>query len=218
MAYQEEFYVKRVLEAKIINVGTRNNPKKGWTFLTEWADYPDPNWEPEENFIGTKWALQTFWRRAELRGRDPKRLRLFKMGEIISLPNEAPKEKPGPGRSSVGLILGTRVFALWPETCYYQSAVVQRRIEDEYEVRFDEDDVKFIVALEHMRPCAEIQEGDTVILKADSARISAVKEDGTLRIKKRIGIDDIRISAWSIEDEWGDRKLAHEDIDCADDV
>ncbi|KAJ7660561.1 hypothetical protein B0H17DRAFT_1144932 [Mycena rosella] len=211
----EEFYVQRVLEAKVINTGSRNKPKKD---RFEWK------WEPEENFTGAKWALKTFWRRVDskLGGRDYKDLRKFKVDERINLPRErgpVSKQKPGPGRSSAGLIKGTRVFALWPPTQHYYSAVVQRRIahSEQYVVQWDEDNSSFALPLKHMRPCAELREEDTIILKSDVVQITRINPDGTFMVNERLDIGDIIISAWNVEDEWEDRKLAHEDIACAED-
>ncbi|KAJ7472038.1 hypothetical protein FB451DRAFT_1251729 [Mycena latifolia] len=114
---EERFYVSKIVGAKVVDKGSRQKHKKCWTYLTEWDGYPDPTWEPEENFMGLKCAIKTFWRRASPKDRNPKDLSKFRTGEVIYLPQVvARKQKPGPGRSSAGLIKGTKVFALWPDT------------------------------------------------------------------------------------------------------
>ncbi|KAJ7082903.1 hypothetical protein B0H15DRAFT_851922 [Mycena belliarum] len=141
----------------------------------------------------------------------------FTEGEIIQLPQaSARKQKPGPGRSSTGLITGTRVFALWSENQHYFSAVVQRRENDRYWVRFDEDDSEALVPLAHMRLCAKLEAGDTIILKSDTVQISKIMTDGSLAIEENLTVNDIIISAWIIDAQWEDRKLTHEEINCAD--
>ncbi|KAJ6509756.1 hypothetical protein DFH09DRAFT_1100692 [Mycena vulgaris] len=175
-------------------------------------------WEPEENFLGTKWALKAFWKRAKLDGRNYKHLKQFKMHEVIQPAEkavQASNRKPGPGRSSAGLVTGTRVFALWHENNHYYSAVVQRRKGNKYVVQFDEDDSHHVVSLKHMRACADLREDDTVMQKSDVARIWEIKADGSFTIQKELNINSITISGWSIDDEWGDRKLTHKDIVCA---
>ncbi|KAJ7676303.1 hypothetical protein B0H17DRAFT_1207434 [Mycena rosella] len=213
----EEFYVSRILEAKMVNVGSRTKLKRCWAYLTEWADYQELTWEPEENFMGSKSALKTFWRRVDPRldGRHHTELRKFKLGEFIALPTEyVHKRRPGSESSATG----TRVFALWPETHHYYPGVVQRRVGNKYEVRFDEDDTGCTVALKHMRPCAQLREDDTIILKSDTVKISGIKPDGSLRVKKRLEIGDVSLSAWCVAEEWKDRKLTHKDIVCACDA
>ncbi|KAJ7676245.1 hypothetical protein B0H17DRAFT_1207378 [Mycena rosella] len=178
----EEFYVSRILEAKMVNVGSRTKLTRCWAYLTEWADYQELTWEPEENVMGSKWAVKTFWRRvaSRLDGRHHTNLHKFKLGEIIALPTECVrKRKPGLKSSATG----TRVFALWPETRHYYSGVVQRRVGNKYGVRFDEDDTELTVALKHMRPCAQLREDDTIILNSDTAKFPGSSLTGACELK-----------------------------------
>ncbi|KAJ6469459.1 hypothetical protein C8R45DRAFT_1078764 [Mycena sanguinolenta] len=187
--------------------------------LFEWEGYKETTWEPIESFGGSRYAVTQFWANADCGPRNPDQMSKFSAGEVIHLKKKQStvrKTKPGPGRSSVGLITGTRVFALWPETQHYYSAVVQKRAgAGSYVVRFDEDESEFTVALKHMRPCEDLREGDIVILKTDSATVSKLGNDGSLVVKKKVDYSTITLSAYDVEEQWDDRVLSHSDIVCS---
>ncbi|KAJ7235637.1 hypothetical protein B0H12DRAFT_1141397 [Mycena haematopus] len=221
MRKQEElFFVKQITQAKVYNEKTRRRNKKIWHYRTVWEGYDDITWEPIESFNGTKYAVRLFWANADCGPRNPNQISKFSSGEIIHLKQSSSKvrktKKPGPGRSSVGLITGTRVFALWPETQQYYSGVVQKRSgAGSYVIRFDEDESEFTVPLTHMRPCTELRKGDTVVLKTDNAVVSELRDDGTVMVKKSVNCSNIAISAYDVDEQWDDRMLAHSDIVCA---
>jgi hypothetical protein len=128
----------------------------------------------------------------------------------------AAKRKPGPGRSSVGFVLGTRVFALWREDQHYYSAIVQKRLgKDTYLVQFDDDESEVKVSLSQMRLCEKLQPRDSVILKTDSVLVSDFRKDGSFTVKKLVDFSAVKISAYDIREEWGDRKLLDSEIVCA---
>jgi hypothetical protein len=113
------------------------------------------------------------------------------------------------------LITGTRVFALWPETQHYYSAVIQRRsVAGGYVVRFDDDESE-TVRLKDMRPCQKLRVGDTVILKMDSVVVADFSDDGAIVVNKNVDHSSIMISAYEVDQEWDDRVLSHSDIVCA---
>ncbi|KAJ7470932.1 hypothetical protein FB451DRAFT_1472670 [Mycena latifolia] len=216
MPGDERFYVSKVVQAKVVDVGSRHKPKKRW-----WSGYEETTWEPEDSFLGSKYAVKTFWRKAlagpnDRNYTDLSKFRTAYLAYVLAL-LVARKQKPGPGRSSVGLITGTRVFALWPETRHYYSAVVQRRKGTEYVVRFDQDESELTVPLKHMRACAKLRTGDTIIMKDDTVPVAKINADGSLAIQRSLDIDGIMLSAWSVEAEWRHRKLSHKDIACAED-
>ncbi|KAJ7082902.1 hypothetical protein B0H15DRAFT_851912 [Mycena belliarum] len=211
MSGEEEFFVSKVIGAKVEEAAGGKSEKK-WVYLTEWADYPyEATWEPEHHFNGTKWAIQSFWEKMGPKYWDH-RVARFNSGVILSLPQIAIKRKPGPGRSSEGLISGTRVFALWHETQKYYAAVVQRRKGEKYQVRFEEDGSQSWVARQHLRPCAKLRKGDTVVLKSTTAQVSEIKPDGSIKIAQTLNFDNVVISAWDVEAQWGDRRLTHRKI------
>ncbi|KAJ7671311.1 hypothetical protein DFH06DRAFT_1365982 [Mycena polygramma] len=187
-------------------------------FLTEWDGYEERTWEPIESFMGKKYAVRLFWSNADCGHRNHEQLSRFKTGEVIKLKNtsfkESPrKKKPGPGRSSVGLITGTRVFALCPEDKLYHSGVVQRFTKNNsYVVRFEDDNTEAKVSLKHMRPCEQLREGDSVILKTDNVVVGKVRSDGSFIVNKRVDYTTVKLSSYDVEKEWADRKLAHEEI------
>ncbi|KAJ7671294.1 hypothetical protein DFH06DRAFT_113158 [Mycena polygramma] len=220
----ELFFVKKIVEAKVVALGTRRGQKKTWKFLTVWDGYDDLTWEPAESFLGSKYAVRLFWLNADCGHRNPDQMSKFKQGEIIKLKQASAlpkgkgsprKRKPGPSRSSVGLI-GTRVFALWAEDKHYYSGVVQRRVgtSSTYVVRFDDDDEEVKVHLKHMRACNQIKPGDNAILKSDNVVVSNVRGDASFMVEKVADHTTVKISAYDIEEEWADRRLAHEDIVC----
>ncbi|KAJ7776628.1 hypothetical protein DFH07DRAFT_980903 [Mycena maculata] len=216
----EDFYVKKVLKARLDS--GRRRQDKYWSYFTSWENYEssENSWERTENFRGSKYALKLFWKNVDIGGRDHKNLSLFKVGEVIELresstpSKDVPKRKPGPGRSSAGL-LGTKVFALWAEDQHYYAAEVQQRQGKKYLVKFYEDHSELTVSLKEMRPCSGLRPSDTVIQMADEIRVFAVGEDGTLTLKKRADVTAVKLSAWAVENEWQDRMLSHKDIICA---
>jgi hypothetical protein len=182
--------------------------------------------------------VKLFWANADCGHRNPEQLSRFKPGEIIQLKHSvkgtrmlhhdilsfsyphglyaAAKRKPGPGRSSVGFVLGTRVFALWREDQHYYSAIVQKRLgKDTYLVQFDDDESEVKVSLSQMRLCEKLQPRDSVILKTDSVLVSDFRKDGSFTVKKLVDFSAVKISAYDIHEEWGDRKLLDSEIVCA---
>ncbi|KAJ6509731.1 hypothetical protein DFH09DRAFT_1100666 [Mycena vulgaris] len=176
------------------------------TFIT-------PNWEPEENLLGSKWALKIFWKRADLNGRNYKNISGFKKGEVIQLASpEVLAKMSGCGRSSAPLVAVTRVFAVARDQPLLFLRCPAASEGDKYIARFDEDDSEVPVLLKHIRTCEHLRATDTIILKSDAASISKLKVDGSFTVKKELKVDDIAISAWCIENEWWDRRLSHEHI------
>ncbi|KAJ7152870.1 hypothetical protein C8R46DRAFT_1120634, partial [Mycena filopes] len=218
MSKTEIFYVDKVLEAKV-EINRKGGAKKGrkcWLYLTTWDGYPDPEdrtWEPESSFFN-KSVLRIFWTAANCT-RDHKRISLFKIGEVIRLNHNTvkPRSKPGPGRSSVGL-LGTRVFALSSEDGNYYSASVQERVGDDYVVRFDGGKAEATLPLKHLRECNSLEAGDSVNLLRDNAVVAAFTDDGGFVAQKVVDYTTIRISRKNIQQEWEDRELEHDDIMC----
>ncbi|KAF7335545.1 hypothetical protein MVEN_02208400 [Mycena venus] len=202
MGDKELFFVKRIIQAKIHTEGSRRKTKKVWHYLTEWEGYDDKTWEPEEVFDGTKYAVKLFWKNADCGPRNYQQMSKFTPGEIIYLKQAsskgtACKTKPGPGRSSVGLIVGTRVFALWPETNHYYSAVVQRRSgAGSYVVLFDEDETEHTVPLKHLRACEQLRKGDRIVVKTDNFEVSDSRFDGSFTVEKILDYSNITISAY----------------------
>ncbi|KAK6985148.1 hypothetical protein R3P38DRAFT_2805903 [Favolaschia claudopus] len=240
MTHSDELYfVKQITKAKCHVEGT----VKSWRYLTEssiaeclekWEGY-DPadgtiilwlhighlnSWEPIVSFQGSQYAVEQFWLHADCGDRTHEELHKFRDGEIIELKEKQPpsggtKKKPGPGRSSVGLITGTRVFALWPENQHYYSGVVQKKSgATNYIVRFDEDDTELSLPLKHMRRCDKIRSGDRVILKTDTVEFGELREDGSMSITKEIDYSSITLSAYDVEKEWGDRLLLPSQVKC----
>ncbi|KAJ6577710.1 hypothetical protein B0H19DRAFT_1121146 [Mycena capillaripes] len=217
----ELFFVRKITQAKVATNGTRRNVKKFWLYLTVWDGYDDLTWEPVESFQGSKYAVRFFWEHADCGNRNHEQISRFKVDEIIQLKPSAKgtvsRRKPGPGRSSVGLILGTRVFALWTEDKHYYSGIVQKRSgknPNAYVVRFDDDESEVTVSLKHMRLCSQLRRGDTTILKTDSVVVSDLRSDGGFMVKKLVDHTAVKISAHDIEEEWEDRQLTHADILC----
>ncbi|KAF8175724.1 hypothetical protein K438DRAFT_2022846 [Mycena galopus ATCC 62051] len=221
MATEEEvFYVDKITEAEVRTEGTRRNTKKVWYYHTVWEGYSesDTTWEPLESFKGSKYAVRHFWANADCGPRNHEQMSKFSPGEVVHLKQPSSKgwKKPGPGRSSVGLITGTQVFALWPETKLYYYAIVQKRSgARSYVVRFDEDESELVVPLKNMRACDHLREGDRVVCKTDKAEISEIREDGTIRAGKKVDYSTISISAYDVDADWNDRMLSHSDIVCA---
>ncbi|KAK7032674.1 hypothetical protein R3P38DRAFT_2918349 [Favolaschia claudopus] len=217
MVHEELFFVKQITKAKFHIEGTGRKIVKSW-----WEGYEpaEETWEPIESFKGSQYAVHQFWLHADCGPRTHEQLRKFRAGEIIELKPVGPppggtKKKPGPGRSSVGLITGTRVFALWPENQHYYSGVVQKRSgATNYIVRFDEDGTEISVPLKHMRRCDKIRSGDKVILKTDAVEVGEVREDGSMSITKEIDYSSITLSAYDVEHEWGDRLLLPCQVKC----
>ncbi|KAJ7116717.1 hypothetical protein C8R44DRAFT_739400 [Mycena epipterygia] len=209
--YSEDFYISKILQAKVVGRGTRNT-EKHWVV----GGVPGRNvgnrdssyfiLNPEHLLVCTRWAVKTFWKRADLASRDYKQLSYFK---------PARNTRPGLGRSSAGLITGTHVFALWREDSHYYSAVVQQCVGSKYVVRFDDDDTEATVPLKHMRPCSKLEEGDSIILKSDNAKVSKIKSDGSFTIERVLALSSIKISAYDVEEKWQDCMLSHVDIVCA---
>ncbi|KAJ7036685.1 hypothetical protein C8F04DRAFT_463373 [Mycena alexandri] len=215
---EELFYVEKIVEARVDVVkGGGRRAKKFWSYLTVWDGYDrkDWTWEPKEAFLGTPYAIQAFWRDADYGNRNPEQLSRFKVNETIKLKTSVtgkPKSKPGPGRSSEGIILGSRVFALWAEDQHYYSGIVQRRTGLDYVVRFDGDDTEVIVPLNHMRLCSKLRCKDSVILKTDNVGVVGIQEDGTITVQKEVDYSSVKISAYNVEYEWRDRQPSAEEI------
>ncbi|KAJ7503369.1 hypothetical protein B0H11DRAFT_2187809 [Mycena galericulata] len=205
---EQTFSVDKVLKARVDKGG---KGKKYW-----WEGYSerDATWQVEEDFLGSKWSIKTFWQHANVGKRDPTRFSQFKLGEIISLRESSVAEnsqRAGPGRSSAALV--TKVFALWPEDQLYYTALVQRRnYGSKYTVRFTDDDSESVVSLKEMRLCSQLRPSDTVIAAEDSITVSSIGNNGYIVLKKKIKIEDVRISSLAVATEWGDRTLSHEDI------
>ncbi|KAJ7697504.1 hypothetical protein B0H14DRAFT_3529344 [Mycena olivaceomarginata] len=200
----EIFYVNKILKAKVHSEGIGRKSKKVWLYLTTWEGYEDETWEPIQIFTEPQYAVKLFWKNADCGGRNHEKISQFCLGEVIHLKtpsSKTPKRKPGPGRSSASLITGTRVFALWPETQHYYSAVVQRR--------------SGAGGYVDMRPCQKLRAGDTVILKTDSVVVADFQDDGAIVVNKNVDYSSIMISAYEIDQEWDDRVLSHSDIVCA---
>ncbi|KAJ7152823.1 hypothetical protein C8R46DRAFT_1302036 [Mycena filopes] len=213
---EDSFYVEKIIEARLDAKGTGRNGKRFW-----WAGYaPDKaTWEPAENFEGSKYAITNFWKNADVTGgRNHEQLSKFDDNEVIKLkpPSKKPASKPGPGRSSAGFTLGTRVFALWAEDQHYYSAVVQRRAGFNYVVRFDEDNLEITLPLKDMRACADLRTGDTIILKnTEDVGVSEIQDSGSIIVKTRADCSSIKISRYDIEQEWGKRQLRPSQVVCA---
>ncbi|KAJ7698505.1 hypothetical protein B0H16DRAFT_1837254 [Mycena metata] len=213
----ETFYVEKVIEARLDTKGTGRTAKRFWSYCTIWVGFGEDKatWEPAENFDGNKYAITQFWKNADLGPRIQTQLSKFNIGEVITLKPTKPRSKPGPGRSSDGVILGTQVFALWPEDQHYYPAVIQRRSGTNYVVRFDEDGSEITLPLKHMRACSDLRRGDTIILKADEIEVSEVRDDGSIVVEKTADYTSIKISAYEIEHEWSRRQLCPSRIICA---
>ncbi|KAJ7770081.1 hypothetical protein B0H16DRAFT_1881849 [Mycena metata] len=216
---EELFYVERIVEARVDVKGEGRKSKKFWSYLTVWDGYgpTDWTWEPKEAFQGNQYAIQTFWRDADYGNRNPEQLSRFKPNEKVKLKTSVtgkPKSKPGPGRSSAGMVMGSRVFALHAEDHHYYSGVVQRRSGLNYVVRFDEDDTEVTVPLKHLRLCAKLRCKDTVILKADNVEVVGIEEDGRITVQKVADYSSVKISAYNVEHEWRDREPSDEEIHC----
>ncbi|KAJ6553461.1 hypothetical protein DFH09DRAFT_1318852 [Mycena vulgaris] len=197
----EHFYVSKILRAKLVNLGTRKNPNICWVYHTQWDGFSDVTWEPEENFLGDKWALKTFWKRADLNGRNYKHVGGFKTGDVIELAtSEVLVKKSGSERSSTPPVPGTRVGVGGATSTSSGST---------------DDDFEIPVLLKHIRACEHLRGTDTIIMKSDTATISKLKADGTFTVEKELNVEDIVISAWCIEHEWWDRRLSHEHILCS---
>ncbi|KAJ7122569.1 hypothetical protein C8R43DRAFT_1032602 [Mycena crocata] len=144
-------------------------------------------------------------------------------GHTIELKEEAPllkrrKQKPGPGRSSEGLVpTGTRVFALWADDHHYYSGVIQRRVHDKYVVRYDSDGTEVALPLTDMRPCSKLLVGDSVLLIKDNVVLSDVGENGEVEITRSGKFSDIKISEYCIWRDWEGRELRRRDVVCAED-
>ncbi|KAJ6461272.1 hypothetical protein C8R47DRAFT_1159782 [Mycena vitilis] len=170
--------------------------------------------------MGDKFAVRKFWSHADCGHRNHEQLSKFKAGEVIRLKDTSSKENSrkkilGPGRSSVGLITGTHVFALCPEDKLYHSAIVQRFTKNNsYVVRFEDDNTEAKVALNHMRRCEQLREGDSVILKTDNVVVKKIRPDGSFIVNKRVDYSTVKLSSYEVEKEWADRKLAHDEIVC----
>ncbi|KAJ7815637.1 hypothetical protein B0H14DRAFT_3476010 [Mycena olivaceomarginata] len=194
----EIFYVNKILKAKVHSEGIGRKSKKVWLYLTTWEGYEDETWEPIQIFTEPQYAVKLFWKNADCGGRNHEKISQFCLGEVIHLKtpsSKTPKRKPGPGRSSASLITGTRVFALWPETQHYYSAVVQRRSgAGGYVVCFDDDESEYTT---------------------DSVVVADFQDDGAIVVNKNVDYSSIMISAYEIDQEWDDRVLSHSDIVCA---
>ncbi|KAJ7650925.1 hypothetical protein FB45DRAFT_889134 [Roridomyces roridus] len=223
----EEFFVDKVIKARVAP-GARG--KKYWEFETLWKGYlaTEATWIPQKNFQGDKWALKVFWERSDVGNRDPSKLNQFEVGEIFQLREEVavgfncpaanksskPRiQKPGPGRSSAALV--SKVFALWPDDNLYYPGIVQRRLGDKYVVRFMEDDSELVVNLEHMHLCAKLRPSDRIVVTDDMNTVSMIGEDGTIVLKKRVKVEDVKLSTAEVDKYWQDRLLSHHDIICA---
>ncbi|KAJ7769840.1 hypothetical protein B0H16DRAFT_1776711 [Mycena metata] len=209
----ETVYVEKVIEARLDTKGTGRTAKRFWGLTVSRVIVRF--WEPAENFDGNKYAITQFWKNADLGPRIQTQLSKFNIGEVIKLKPTKPRSKPGPGRSSEGVILGTQVFALWPEDQHYYPAVIQRRSGTNYVVRFDEDGSEITLPLKHMRACSDLRRGDAIILKADEIEVSEVRDDGSIVVEKTADYTSIKISAYEIEHEWSRRQLRPSRIICA---
>ncbi|KAJ7671352.1 hypothetical protein DFH06DRAFT_1177314 [Mycena polygramma] len=215
----ELFFVKRIIEARVVTEGARRPNKVIWEYLAEWDGYDHCTWEPIESFKGSKHAVGLFWANADCGGRNPDQLFKFKTGEVIKLkqPMSKGNSRKRKRRASVTEIVGTRVFALWAEDKHYYSAVVQRRVgyrSHSYIVRFDDTDAEVKLPLKHMRPCSLLRKGDTVILQTDNVVVADLRSDSAFLVKKAVDYSAVKISPYYIEKEWAQRQLAHEDVVC----
>jgi hypothetical protein len=93
--------------------------------------------------------------------------------------------------------------------------VVQRRTADKYVVQFDEDGSERTVSLNEMRLCADLQDGDSVVLKSDKVTVSNCSPDGSFIVQQEANIGTVVLSGWDVDNEWSDRTPRHRDIICA---
>ncbi|KAJ7190766.1 hypothetical protein GGX14DRAFT_482557 [Mycena pura] len=216
----KEWFVKEVSKAKLVDRLDGKKVTKQWLYWTEWQGYPeDSSWEPADSFSKPRHMVTSFWNRADRQNRDFKKMSQFHVGEVIGLKPKEPepqesRRKPGPGRSSAGLLSGTRVFAPFGDG-YFYSSVVQRRVRDKYVVKFDDDNSQATVPLTELRACADLRAADRVILPEEVVYIARMKKNGAYEVKNTLELPEMKLAAGDIKEHWGDRMLSHKDIVCA---
>ncbi|KLO04291.1 hypothetical protein SCHPADRAFT_911714 [Schizopora paradoxa] len=92
---KEKYYeVEEILQARL---SSKKDRKLHWDYNVKWKGYTakDNTWESEESCKGAPDCVRTFWRKADLKGRNHRNVKDFNKDDVVGL---LPKGKKPPAK------------------------------------------------------------------------------------------------------------------------